>query len=121
MLFFPTITLKLGPDSGGILGDGNGDSATINTNCSAATFGTTKSFLLPPINYLTPTLHISSDWQLANQSVRQEGYQVDSQGVNQDDFLYVSQVANLRASHGGNQAENQGIQIGLQHATQPVT
>ena len=58
---------------------------------------------------------------MANQSVNQEGHQVDFQGVNQGDFPSISQVANLRASHGGNQAENQGIQLKFQDATQPVT
>ena len=93
------VTLHEGPDGGNILGDRNGDAATINSNCSTAMFGTTKSFLLPPINYLTPHLPISPEFQLANQPVSQVGHQVDFQGINQCDFQSVSQVANLRVSH----------------------
>ena len=80
------VNLQVGPDSGCILGDGNGDAATINNNCSAATLCTTKSFVLPPINYLTPPVPISPDCQLANQPVSQEGHQGDYKEGKQDDF-----------------------------------
>ena len=44
------VTLHIGADGGGILGDAGGDSGTIRTDCSAATVGTTKDYLKPPIN-----------------------------------------------------------------------
>ena len=46
------VSLHIGADICGILGDINGDSGTINTNCSAATAATSKSLLPTPINYL---------------------------------------------------------------------
>ena len=46
------VTLHIGADGGGILGDAGGDSGTIRTNCSTPTLGTTKDYLKPPINYL---------------------------------------------------------------------
>ena len=52
------VTLHIDADCGGILGDAGGDSGTIRTNFSAATLGTTKTYLEPPINYLlVPTLN----------------------------------------------------------------
>ena len=46
------ITLHIGADGGGILGDTVGDAGTIRTNCSTQTLGTTKDYLNPPINNL---------------------------------------------------------------------
>ena len=46
------VTLHIGANCGGILGDAGGDSGTVRTDCSAATLGTTKAYLEPPINYL---------------------------------------------------------------------
>ena len=48
------ITLHLAPDTNGLLGDENGDSGTIRTNCSDATLGTFKTALSAPIDYLVP-------------------------------------------------------------------
>ena len=44
------VTLHIGADCGGILGDAGGDSGTVRTDCSTATLGTTKAYLEPPIN-----------------------------------------------------------------------
>ena len=52
------VTLHIGADGGGILGDAGGDSGTVRTDCSAATLGTTKDYLKPPMNYLlVPTVN----------------------------------------------------------------
>ena len=48
------ITLHLAPDTNGLLGDENGDSGTIRTDCSDATLGTFKTALSAPIDYLVP-------------------------------------------------------------------
>ena len=51
------VTLHIGADCGGSLGDAGGDSGTVRTDYSAATLGTTKAYLEPPINYLlVPTV-----------------------------------------------------------------
>ena len=47
-------TLHLCPDIDGILGDENRDSATFNSNVSAATLATSKTAPCTPINYLLP-------------------------------------------------------------------
>ena len=46
------VSLHIGADCSGILGDAEGDSGTVRTDCSAATLATTKAYLEPPINYL---------------------------------------------------------------------
>ena len=46
------VTLHIGANYGGILGDAGEDSGTVRTDCSAETLGTTKAYLEPPINYL---------------------------------------------------------------------
>ena len=46
------MSLHIGADICGVLGDINGDSGTIRTDCSAATAATSKSLLPTPINYL---------------------------------------------------------------------
>ena len=48
------ITLHLCPDINGLLGDKNGDSGTITSNCSDAILGTFKTAPSEPINYLIP-------------------------------------------------------------------
>ena len=48
------ITLHVTPEVEGLLGDENGDSGTIRTNCSDATLGTFKTAPSEPINYLVP-------------------------------------------------------------------
>ena len=51
------VTLLIDADCGGILGDAGGDSGTVRTDCSAATLGTSKAYLEPPMNYLlAPTV-----------------------------------------------------------------
>ena len=47
-------TLHVCPDVNGLLGDENGDSGTIRSNCSDATLGTFKTAPSEPINYLLP-------------------------------------------------------------------
>ena len=46
------VSLHIGADICGILGDIKGNSGTIRTDCSDATVATYKSILLEPINYL---------------------------------------------------------------------
>ena len=46
------VSLHIGADICGILGDIKGDSGTIRTDCSDATAATSKSLLPTPINYL---------------------------------------------------------------------
>ena len=46
------VSLHIGADICGILGDIKGDSGTIRTDCSDATAATSKSILPKPINYL---------------------------------------------------------------------
>ena len=46
------VSLHIGADCSGILGDAEGDSGTVRTDCSAATLATTKVYLEAPINYL---------------------------------------------------------------------
>ena len=48
------ITLHLCPDINGLLGDEYGDSSTIRSKCSDATFATSKTAPSDPINYLIP-------------------------------------------------------------------
>ena len=47
-------TLHVTPDTNGLLGDENGDSGTITSNCSDATLGTFRTAPTEPINYLIP-------------------------------------------------------------------
>ena len=47
-------TLHVFPDVNGLLGDENGDSSTITSNCSDATLGTFRTAPSEPINYLIP-------------------------------------------------------------------
>ena len=52
------VTLHIGTNGGGILGDAGCDSGTIRTNCSAPTLGTIKDYLKPHINnLLVPTVN----------------------------------------------------------------
>ena len=48
------ITLHLCPDINGLLGDENGDSGTIRSNCLNATLATSKTASSDPIDYLIP-------------------------------------------------------------------
>ena len=48
------VTPHIATDGRGILGNLEGDAATINSECSVATKATTMSYLKPPINYLVP-------------------------------------------------------------------
>ena len=48
------MTLHLYPDIVGLLGDENGDTGTIRSNCSDATIATSKTAPSTPIDYLTP-------------------------------------------------------------------
>ena len=48
------VSLHVGTDIYGILGDVNGDSGTIRLNLSDATLATSKSVLPTPINYIVP-------------------------------------------------------------------
>ena len=50
------ITLHLCPDMNGLLGDENGDSGTIRSNCLDATVATSKPASSTPINFLVPRL-----------------------------------------------------------------
>ena len=99
--FTNPVTLQVGADGGG------GDSTTVNTDCSAVTWDTTKEYLKPPINYLAPLVPVS---QVANQPGYQVASQVGNQGKfqrdNQGKFQPVSQSINLSASQGVNQAGN---------------
>ena len=47
-------TLHVCPDVNGLLGDENGDSGTITSNCSDATLGTFRTAPTEPISYLLP-------------------------------------------------------------------
>ena len=94
------VTLHIGADGGGILGDAGGDSGTIRTDCSAATVGTTKDYLKPPINYLlVPTANSKQDLalegshsvnqpadQLTNKAPAQPDHQPDHQSTSQPDL-----------------------------------
>ena len=53
-------TLHVCPDVDGLLGDENGDSGTIRTNCSDATLGTFKTAPSEPIDYLVPRSTITT-------------------------------------------------------------
>ena len=70
------VTLQVGADGGGILGDGGDDAGTINTDYSAPTLGTTKDYLNPPINFLVPPVPVS---QATNQPVSQVASQAGHQ------------------------------------------
>ena len=48
------VSLNVGADICGILGDVNGDSGTIRSNLSDATLTTSQSVLPKPVNYLVP-------------------------------------------------------------------
>ena len=56
ILFEPKhqFALHVCPDVNGLLGDENGDSSTITSNCSNATLGTFRTAPSEPINYLIP-------------------------------------------------------------------
>ena len=74
------VTLHIGADGGGILGDIGDDSGTIRTDFSAATLGTTKDYLKPPINYLlVPTANSKQHLALeGSHSVNQTADQLTS-------------------------------------------
>ena len=55
------VSLHIGADLCGILGDIKGDSGTIRTDCSDATAATSHSHLPKPINYLIKTIPINTD------------------------------------------------------------
>ena len=64
-------TLHVCSDVDGLLGDENGDSGTIRTNCSDTTLGTFKTAPAEPINYLVPrsiipTLPPTAPTQISN-------------------------------------------------------
>ena len=115
----------MGADGGGFLGDAGNDATTVNTNCSAPTLGTTKLYLKPPINYLAPPTPSSAGCQGANQLIsqvgNQSGNQVDFQGAHQGNLQPISLAGNLGLSRDVNKAENKGIQLEFQDATQPFT
>ena len=56
ILFKPKhqFTLHVCPEVNGLLGDENGDSGTITSNCSDATLGTFRTAPSEPISYLIP-------------------------------------------------------------------
>ena len=82
------VTLHIGADGGGILGDAGGDSGTIRTDCSAATVGTTKDYLKPLINYLlVPTVNSEQDPALEeSHSANQPADQLTSNASTQPDL-----------------------------------
>ena len=55
------VSLHIGADTCGILGNIKGDSGTIRTDCSDATAATSHSHLPKPINYLIKTIPINTD------------------------------------------------------------
>ena len=87
------VTLHIGADCGGILGDAGGDSRTVRTDCSAATLATTKAYLEPPINYLLvpPVILNQPSASSGNLSVSQAADHPTSQTLNQPSHQPVPQ------------------------------
>ena len=91
------VSLHIGADCSGILGDAEGDSGTVRTDCSAATLATTKAYLEPPINYLLvspvtlneptpselPLSHSQAADQLPDQPLNQPQQQPPHQSTSQ--------------------------------------
>ena len=83
------VTLHIGADCGGILGDTSGDSGTIKTDCSVVTLGTIKDYLKPRINYLlVPTVNSNQNLALdGSQAVSQAAGQLTNQFSHQSNHL----------------------------------
>ena len=91
------VTLHIGADCGGILGNASGDSGTVRTDCSAATLVTTKDYLEPPINILLahtviPNQNLALAGSLSvSQAADQPTGQVHNQLIHQLDHHSTSQ------------------------------
>ena len=87
------VSLHIGANCDGILGDAAGDSGTVRTDCSAVTSATTKAYLEPPINYLLvpPVILNQPSASAGTLSVSQAVDQPPSQALNQPTHQPVRQ------------------------------
>ena len=86
------VSLHIGADLCGILGDIKGDSGTIRTDCSDATAATSHSHLPKPINYLIKTIPNNTDPTNAEMQVDEDTISATTSPVedNSDDRLKES-------------------------------